>query len=332
MTRAMVLGKFMPPHRGHLYLAEFAGHFADELCVVVGSLPSEPIDGAQRVRWMRELVPGATVVHLDEVLPQLPHEDPAFWSLWTAALNRVLPWPVDLVFAGENYGVTLAAKLGARFVPVPRGSAVSARGTEIREDPMAHWHELPRCVRPYFVRKVAIVGPESTGKSTLARTLAQHFDTAFVPEHARALIESREVPTVDEHDMVEIARGQRAAEFALARNANRVLICDTDALTTCVWSERLFGRVAQALTEWATHDRYDLTLCCAPDVPYVPDTVRFLPGESEAFLQRILGALDLHKRSNVVRLTGDFATRERTAIAAVTALVEAKPRPTEPAR
>lgn len=78
MTHGMVLGKFMPPHAGHVYLCEFARRWVDELTIVVGSTAAEPIPGAQRVAWMRELFPFDRVVHLANENPQRPWEHPDF--------------------------------------------------------------------------------------------------------------------------------------------------------------------------------------------------------------------------------------------------------------
>lgn len=90
MTHGMVLGKFMPPHAGHVYLCEFARRWVDELTIVVGSTAAEPIPGAQRVAWMRELFPFDRVVHLANENPQRPWEHPDFWDIWKASLQGVL--------------------------------------------------------------------------------------------------------------------------------------------------------------------------------------------------------------------------------------------------
>ena len=113
----LVLGKFMPPHQGHLYLIDFARHYTEDLTVVVGSLASEPIAGQLRWRWMREIFPQLRVVHLTDENPQLPHEHPDFWNIWRRSLERVAERPVDLLFASEDYGSRLAEELGARFIP-----------------------------------------------------------------------------------------------------------------------------------------------------------------------------------------------------------------------
>ena len=192
MTRGMVLGKFMPPHLGHVYLVDFARAYVDDLAVVVGTLAREPIPGALRYGWMCELFPTVQVVHLTDENPQEPHEHPRFWDIWRESLLRVLPWRPDYVFASETYGEGLRASSARRWVPVDVArAAVPVSATAIRADPLGHWRFIPRCVRPHFVRRIAVVGPESSGKSTLAAALAQHYRTTWVPEYARALLEPR---------------------------------------------------------------------------------------------------------------------------------------------
>src|SRR5262249_56697885 len=88
MTTGRLLGKFLPPHLGHVYLVEFASRYVDQLTVVVCSLAREPIPGELRHRWMRELFPFDNVVHLRDELPQEPKEHPDFWALWKASLER----------------------------------------------------------------------------------------------------------------------------------------------------------------------------------------------------------------------------------------------------
>ena len=319
-THGMLLGKFLPPHLGHVYLAEFAGRYVDRLTVVVCSLAREPIPGELRYRWMRELLPFDNVVHLTDELPQEPSEHPDFWALWKASLQRVLPCRPDFVFASEDYGAPLAEVLGGRFVPVDRGrSAVPVSGTAIRDDPMRHWDYLPRCVRPYFLRRVCVFGPESTGKTTLARRLAEHFSTVWVPEYARTLIETQGGEIAFE-DMERVARGQVASEEALARNARRVLVADTDVLTTLIWSETLFGRCPDWVREQAEKRSYDLYLLLDVDVPWVADVARYLPDDRAGFFERCRGELDSRKRKYVT-LRGGWDRRFAEAVAAVERLV-----------
>jgi HTH-type transcriptional repressor of NAD biosynthesis genes len=326
----MVLGKFLPPHAGHVYLVEVARRLCDDLTVVVGSLARESIPGALRVEWMRALFPGVRVVHLTDENPQDPSEHPRFWEIWRASLLAALPRAPDLVFASEAYGARLAEVLGARFVPVDPGRlALPVSGSAIRRDPLASWAYLPRPVRPYFLRRVSVFGPESTGKTTLATRLAAHLGSLAVPEYARTHLEARPAGTaVSEDDLAAIARGQVASEEALAFEANRVLVADTDPLLTCVWSETLFGRTPAWLAAAAAARRYELTLLLDVDVPWVADAVRYLPDDRAPFFARCEAALRAADRRYVV-LRGDHEARFTTACAALDALLA--PRPPEAA-
>jgi NadR type nicotinamide-nucleotide adenylyltransferase len=320
MIRGMALGKFLPPHRGHVYLAEFGKHHADDMTVVVCSLAREPIPGELRFRWMRELLPGVRVVHLTRELPQDPSEHPDFWPLWREALLEVLPAPPHRVFASEPYGQRLAEELGAEFIPVDLArSAVPVSGTAIRARPLEHWAHIPRAVRPYFARKVSVFGPESTGKSTLAARLAERYQTAWVPEYARGYLERRQ-GHLEARDMVPIARGQAASEDALLPDSNRVLICDTDPLLTAVWSRSLYGACDPWIEEQALARRYDLTLLTDVDVPWVADPVRYLPDDRRPFFDRCEAALrQAGRRYQVLR--GSWDERLARACEAIDALL-----------
>lgn len=322
-STGMVLGKFMPPHAGHQYLVDFARNYVDQLTVVVGSLAAEPIPGALRYQWMRELYPDVSVVHLTDENPQLPHEHPDFWEIWRQSLLRVLPGKPDYVFASEDYGAPLAATLGARFVPVngARG-LVPVSGTAIRNDPGRYWAHIPRPVRPYFVKRICVFGPESTGKSTLAANLAQAYATVAVPEFARTVLEAQG-GRCEPADIEVIARGQQASEDALALQANHLLICDTDLLETTIWSDVLFGSCPDWIRVEARRRRYDLYLLTDVDVPWVADPVRYLPNERESFLSRCEEALAA-QGCPWVKLSGSWEQRMRTACAAIDALPAAR--------
>lgn len=320
MTTGMLLGKFMPPHLGHVFLGEFAARYTERLTLVVCSLESEPIPGELRFRWMRELFPFENVVHLTDELPQTPEEHPDFWNLWRSALTRVLPGKMDFVFASEDYGWRLAEELGARFVPIDHSrSAVPMSGTAIRTDPMKNWDYIPRPVRPYFVKRVCVFGPESTGKTTLSRRLAEHFRTAWVPEYARTLLESKG-GLLDASDLPRFVRGQIASEEALARNANRVLICDTDPLTTLIWSETLYSACDPFVCEQAETRTYDLYLLLDVDVPWIADECRYLPENRGAFFERCRDELQQRSR-RFVTLTGTWEERFTQAVQAVERLL-----------
>jgi NadR type nicotinamide-nucleotide adenylyltransferase len=316
----LVLGKFLPPHAGHQYLVQFAQNFVERLTVLVCSLPSEPIPGRLRYEWMRELFPAARIVHITDDLPQQPSEHPRFWDLWREIALQAAGEPLDFVFASEDYGQRLADEVGAKFIPVdPARELVPVSGTAIRERPLENWRFIPECVRPYFVKRVGIFGPESTGKSTLARDLAAHFQTAYVSEFARGLLDPQQgVCTVG--DIPLIARGQAAAEDALARRANKVLFCDTDLLTTVIWSEVLFGDCPAWIRQAAAARSYDLYLLLDIDVPWVDDRQRYLPHARQQFFDRCRQALEADGRHYAI-IRGDWNQRFDQACSHVASLL-----------
>lgn len=322
-SRGMVLGKFYPPHLGHLYLVDFARHYVDELAVVVETARHQSIPGELRFQWMRELCAheNITVLHLTDENPQDPSEHPDFWQIWNNSLRTLLPWQLNFVFASEDYGWKLAETLGAQFVPVDIArSVMPVSGTEVRTRPLANWKFIPRPVRPYFALRVCIFGPESTGKSTLTQRLADHFQTEYVPEYARTHLEPRN-GEIQPSDIDMIARGQMASEDALVRNSNQIMFCDTDLLATTIWSEWLYGSCPDWIKEEANHRTYDLYLVTDVDVPWVSDCVRYLPEERKSFLNKCLSTLQQNNRPYRL-LSGSWETRFQTAVDAVQELLK----------
>lgn len=314
--RGLVLGKFLPPHRGHVHLFDFARAYCDEVAIVVERIPGEAIPSTVRVEWVRELAPGCRVIHLTDENPQDPADHPEFWTVWRESLRRCLPFDPDVVVASEPYGERLAAELNATFVPldIPR-EVVPARAREIRADPGARPELLPPPVAAHYARRVRIVGPESTGKSTLARELARRLETVHVPEYAGKWIAARG-GSFAEPDLVTFVRGQRADEAALARQARGVLICDTCPLTTLVWSRLLYERVAPEVEAAADAARYDLTLLCTPDLAYEDDVHRVAPETQGPFLALLEAELG-RRGVTPVRIHGQGEARVECALAAI---------------
>jgi HTH-type transcriptional regulator, transcriptional repressor of NAD biosynthesis genes len=318
--RGMILGKFMPPTQGHRYLAEFARGCCQRLSVLVCSTSTEPIPGHCRHAWMHHMLPNCDVIHIDEDLPAAPEEHPDFWRIWTRVIHDAVPEPIDAVFTSEEYGTELARRLGARHLVADRGrQGVPISGTAMRANPYAHWLHLPEIVRSWYVRRVVCFGPESTGKSTLAARLADHYQTNWVPEWARGYLDKNNGKCAYE-DISVIALGQAASEDALARHANRVLICDTDTLTTTLWSDLYFNQCDDWVRDLATRRRHDLYLLHDIDVPWVDDKQRDMPHRREEFLQRCRAILDSHGRPYVM-VRGDWEMRFHTSVAAIDRLL-----------
>ena len=323
-TSGLIIGKFLPPHRGHKYLIDFARNYVDRLTVLVCSTNAEPISGELRYQWMKQEFPDVNVIHVADENPQEPKGDGdrQFWQAWHDSIFRAVPAGADYLFASEQYGLKLAEVLGMKFLPVNIGrELVAASGTAVRKGPIQNWDCILPSARPYFAKRVCIFGPESTGKSTLARQLAGHFRTVYASEYARELL-SLKGGKCDYEDIETIARGQIASEDALALQANRVMFCDTDLLATKIWSELLFGKCPGWIKESAEQRTYDLYLVCSPNVPFVSDSQRYGGDRRQLSLERCVRELESRGRKYVLIDSPAWADRLEQAVQAVEEIIQ----------
>ncbi|HLT08603.1 MAG TPA: ATP-binding protein [Cyclobacteriaceae bacterium] len=126
------------------------------------------------------------------------------------------------------------------------------------------------------IKKVVIIGPESTGKSTLAKGLAERFNEPWVEEFAREYLERLAKP-YDYDDLLKIAQGQIALEEKRANEAQKVLFCDTDLHVIQVWSNHKFGKTHPWIVQQIEQRKYDLYFLTAIDIPWQKDPLREHP-------------------------------------------------------
>ncbi|MFO7999042.1 MAG: ATP-binding protein [Bacteroidales bacterium] len=124
--------------------------------------------------------------------------------------------------------------------------------------------------------KIAITGPESTGKSRLARELANHYRDVFVPEFAREYIDKLQRPYT-ESDILHIAKNQLKLESDLAPGARRFLFCDTELIVAKIWSLHKYGRCDPYILQQIEKNSYSLYLLCDIDLPWQADEQREHP-------------------------------------------------------
>ena len=126
------------------------------------------------------------------------------------------------------------------------------------------------------IKRVAITGPESTGKSMLAEHLANHYKTVWVPEYARAYLGEIKRP-YGESDILEIAKGQVLAEAKMIPLADRIIFCDTELIVTKIWSEVKYQCCDPWILDNILQQGYDLYLLCDIDLPWEYDPLREHP-------------------------------------------------------
>ncbi len=181
--------------------------------------------------------------------------------------------------------------------------------------------------KPINLVKIVLFGPESTGKTTLSRHLARHYNTVWAPEFAREYLQNKwnnERKTCEKEDLIPIAIGQMKLENSLAKKADKVLICDTDLLETKVYSEEFYGGfVDEKLNEAANTNQYDLYLLTYIDTPWEADDLRDRPELRLEMFNAFEQSLKDHNRPYIL-LKGDKETRLKKAVKAIDKIIANK--------
>ncbi|TDX14053.1 DUF4301 family protein [Flavobacterium sp. S87F.05.LMB.W.Kidney.N] len=174
--------------------------------------------------------------------------------------------------------------------------------------------------------KIALFGPESTGKTTLAKQLAEYYETEWVPEFARDYLqekweENKHICVAD--DMMPIAYGQTALENQKLASANKYLFCDTNLMVTKVFSEMYYGFCDPLLNEAALKHEYDLFFLTDIDVPWEKDDIRDTPEGRESVFSVFKQTL-IDTKKPFITLSGDKESRLKKAISIIDNLALAK--------
>jgi nicotinamide riboside kinase len=163
--------------------------------------------------------------------------------------------------------------------------------------------------------KIVLTGPESSGKTTLSQQLAQWFDCQWVPEFARSYLDGLERPYV-QADLLEIAKGQIAAEERALQPAAGYVFFDTSIEVLKIWSNVRFGNCPAWIDEQCRQRRHDLYLLCLPDLPWQPDPQREDPGNRDFLLEQYRQELKALE-APFFEIGGSGKDRLQNAIAAI---------------
>lgn len=321
-NHGIVAGKWYPLHLGHDYLIRKALEQSKRLTIFVVFKAGETPDVDIRVQWLKEAYPTANVRKVcDMFMDNDTRESNVSWARYTShILENDLP---DAVFSSEQYAIGWAEEMGAKHVMVdaPR-SMYAVSGTQIRNDPYFYWHLIHPSAQPYYVKKVLVVGAESTGKSTLAINLSRKYGTFFVPEYGRLYVEKHGIDDQVKREIFpEIVNEQVRLEDTLIRRSNRVLFCDTDLFTTWLWyqlwqPETKDDLLAQTILSENEKRQYDLVLISNDaGTEWIDDGFRDQKDTRRWFTKKFRE----HYEDSVL-LSGTWENREKAAIAAVNAL------------
>lgn len=320
MKKGLVLGKFMPLHTGHLALIDFAAKHCNELVILLCYTNNEPVIGAVREEWLKRAVirlPNCRVVSFlynQDDLPNTSVSSKEVSLLWSKAIDNILP-DIDVIFSSEVYGDYVASFLGIKHIVFDiERKAIPISASEILANPLLNWDFIAEAAKPHFVKKIVLLGTESTGKSTLAEKLAGYFKADYVPEMAREILEKTE-DCKPEH-LLQIAELHGKTISTKLKNASRLLFIDTDINITRSYSKYIFNETLD-IAEWIEDiNKADLYIFLEPDCEFVQDGTR-LPNEERNKLS--LFHKEQLKQAGIVyfSITGNWQERFEKACALV---------------
>lgn len=325
-------GSFNPLHLGHVDCILHAANMCEQLYLVLSSgVNRDEIDVKVRYRWLYQLTSHIGNVHiimLEDTADTKAEYTKEYWFQDAAKVKQAIGAKIDIVFYGSDYDENSFWNVcypDSEHYVFPRNGISS---TQIRENPYAHWDWIPQIVRPFYVKKVLLIGGESTGKSTLTINLANRFNTNYIEEAGRDLSEKSGTDQMMlAEDFTEILLQHKLNEIKAVEQSNKVLFIDTDALVTQFYMNFLEmpeieeNRALSDAIDALNH--FDLILFLEPDVAFVQDGDRSerIRDDRKKYSEQIKALLKEHGRT-FVTIQGDYDNRYNCAVSEVKHLLQ----------
>jgi len=324
MVKAFVFGKFLPFHKGHEAMINFALSKCDFLTVLVCASDHETISGAVRKDWIEKTFPSEKKIEvkvLDYKEAELPNSSvssTAISQIWATVFKKMFP-DYSLLVTSEQYGFYLAEFMGIQHLPFDMSKKlVPVSATSVRNDMLATWQFLPDAVRRDLVLKVVVLGTESTGKTTLTEDLATYFNCNKVMEAGRDLIpDSNEFSIADLH-LVAREHAKRINEATAG--SSPLVIIDTDIHITKSYCRFSFEKDLAVSDDIYHSNKAQLYLYLNNDVDYFQDGTRLSKQERDRldhFHRQVLQEANI----NVIEIKGNWKERFQQAIAQIKLLI-----------
>lgn len=309
MKKGLVFGKFMPVHQGHLELIAFAKSYCDELIVSMSFTANDPINPELRFEWLKSIFKDRQDVKLVKYLDDFNDDNlPIFEAtkLWADFIKREFP-DIEVFFCSESYGKPLSFHLKIPCIIFDEHrNTIPISATKIRANPLKYWNYIPQEVRGFYTKKICLFGPESVGKTMLSQKLAEYFNTTFVHEAARDILQSNE--EIDEQKLIEIGERQTSLVKEKAQLSNKILFCDTDLITTQIYAKHYLDYVPNRLYELEKEINYEFYFLLNIDIEWVFDPLRDLKSRRKEMYEIFKN--ELEKRNiNYIEIDGNWENR-----------------------
>ena len=324
-------GSFNPLHLGHVDCIIQAANMCRELYIVLSvGYKRQEIDARVRYRWLYQLtkhIGNVTIIMLEDSAETKEAYTEEYWQGDAEKVKAQVGKPIDIVFCGSDYDENSFWNKCYPESELYIFKRNEINSTELRKAPYKHFDWLPNVVKPYYVKKVLLMGSESTGKSTLTINLANRFNTNYIDEAGRDISERSGTDLLMlSEDFTEILLQHKLNEIKAVENSNKVLFIDTDALVTQFYmsflddpgieKNRALSDAIDAL------NRYDLILFLEPDVEFVQDGDRseVIRDDRKKYSDRIKELLRSHGKQ-FVSVSGSYQERYEIAVRAVESML-----------
>ena len=324
MVKAFVFGKFLPFHKGHEAMINFALANCEFLTVLVCCSDKENIQDTYRKAWIEKAfekeknIEIRTFNYLESELLNTSESSESVSKIWAEVFKKQLP-DYSLLITSEEYGNFVAAFMNIQHIAydIPK-KLYPVSATAVRNDVFNNWQFVPDSVKPDLLLKVVILGTECTGKTTLTEKLAKYFNCSFISEAGRDIIANSNSFTFNDLYLVASEHATRIDKSNLADSP--LVIIDTDIHTTKSYSLFTFEKELEISTDIYNSNRANIYLYLNNDIEYLQDGTRL----SEA--DRNL--LDLSHRQvltnhniEIIEVTGDWDKRFEKAVEQINKLI-----------
>lgn len=336
MRSGILFGRYLPPHRGHMFHIAQASTLVDVLTVVIiedekrdrlvceqNKIPY--IDGNLRLRWMCEQLQDINHIKIRKITMDQSSDPQAVETAVKEQLNESF----DVMFVKKEHDLVRYQTifLNSEHVVLPdRSTRFPLVSGDILSKPLSYWGYLLGSARPHFVKRILITGTESSGKTTLIKSLGKLYNTSWCEEVGRHYPDQYTGGNEEVYNTLDFSRMawlHKEKELSTYRTANRVAFVDTDAVVTQYYSQLYLQESNEIIESIIKSNQYDLILMLCPDVAWVADGKRLNSDQARRIqLHEKLKDMYHERGFSVVEVSGNYKERLDKAIALIDALIE----------